>query len=52
MCADTTKCAHLLITKGIYDWKHALERLRNRTSIQWNIYMTRLHLVADVIKSL
>jgi len=23
MCADTTKCAHFLIRKGIFDWKHA-----------------------------
>ena len=29
MCADTTKCAHFLIRKGIFDWKHALERLRS-----------------------
>jgi len=29
MWADTTKCAHSLITKGIFDWKHALERLRS-----------------------
>ena len=29
MCADTTKCAHCLIRKGICDWKHALERLRS-----------------------
>jgi len=27
MCADTTKCAHFLIRKEIFDWKHALERL-------------------------
>ena len=27
MCADTIKCAHFLIRKGIFDWKHALERL-------------------------
>ena len=25
MCADTTKCAHFLIRKGICDWKHAEE---------------------------
>ena len=24
MCADTTKCAHFLVRKGIFDWKHAL----------------------------
>ena len=29
MCADRTKCAHFLIGKGIFDWKHALERLRS-----------------------
>jgi len=29
MFADTTKCAHFLIRKGIFDWKHALEHLRN-----------------------
>ena len=29
MCADTSKCAHFLIRKGIYDWKHAPERLRS-----------------------
>jgi len=29
MCADKTKCAHFLIRKGIFDWKHALERLRS-----------------------
>jgi len=29
MCADTTKCAHFLIRKGICDWKQALERLRS-----------------------
>jgi len=29
MRADTTKCAHFLIREGIFDWKHALERLRN-----------------------
>jgi len=29
MCADTTKCVHLLIRKGIFDRKHALERLRS-----------------------
>ena len=29
MCADTTKCAHFLIRKGICDWKHALERQRS-----------------------
>jgi len=28
MCADTTKCAHFLIRNRIFDWKHALERLR------------------------
>jgi len=30
MSADTTKCAHFLIRKGICDWKHALERLRSQ----------------------
>jgi len=25
MWADTTKCAHFLIRKGICDWKHAEE---------------------------
>ena len=29
MCADTTKCAHFLIRKWTFDWKHALERLRS-----------------------
>jgi len=29
MSADTTKCAHFLIRKGIFDWKHALGRLRS-----------------------
>ena len=29
MYADTTKCAHFLIRKRIFDWKHGLERLRN-----------------------
>jgi len=29
MCANTTKCAHFLIKKGIFDWKHVLERLRS-----------------------
>ena len=28
MCADTTECAHFFIGKGIFDRKHALERLR------------------------
>jgi len=27
--ADTTKCVYFLIRKGIFDWKHALERLRS-----------------------
>jgi len=30
MCADTTKYAHFLIWKGIFDWKQTLERLRSR----------------------
>jgi len=30
MCADTTKYAHFLIIKGIFDCKHAYERLRSR----------------------
>jgi len=52
MCADTTKCAHFRIRKGIFDWKHALERLRihehrmERTDAT-NIQMSRLHLVAE-----
>jgi len=29
MCADTIKCAHVLIRKGRFDCKHCLERLRN-----------------------
>jgi len=29
MCADAAKCAHFLIRKEIFDWKHALERLRS-----------------------
>jgi len=29
MCADTTKCAHFLIRKGIFDWKHVLKFLRS-----------------------
>ena len=29
ICADTTKCVHFLIRKGVFDWKHALERLRS-----------------------
>jgi len=29
MCADTAKCAHFLIRKGIFDWKHALEHRRS-----------------------
>jgi len=29
MYADTTKCEHFLIKKGILDWKHVLERLRS-----------------------
>jgi len=29
MGADTTKCAHFLIRKEIFDWNHALERLRS-----------------------
>ena len=29
MCADTTKCAHFLIRKGLFDWKHAHESLRS-----------------------
>jgi len=29
VCADTTKCAHFLIRKGIFEWKHALDRLRS-----------------------
>jgi len=49
MCADTTKCAHFLIRKGIFDWKHALERLRNHEHSMKHIYMPQLHLVADVI---
>ena len=28
ICADTTKCAHFLMRKGLCDWKHALERLK------------------------
>jgi len=28
-CAATTKCAHFPIRKGIFDWKHTLERLRS-----------------------
>jgi len=30
MWTDTTKCAHLVIRKGIFDWKHILEPLRSR----------------------
>ena len=29
MCAVTTKCAHFLFGKGIFDWNHALEHLRS-----------------------
>jgi len=29
MRANTTKRAHLVIRKGIFDWTHALERLRS-----------------------
>jgi len=29
MCADTTIREHFLIRKGIFDWKHVLERLRS-----------------------
>ena len=29
MCADTAKCANILIRKGIFDWKHTPERLKS-----------------------
>ena len=48
MWVDTTKYTHFLIRKGICGWKHALSCLRTRKK-QWNIRMSRLRLVADVI---
>jgi len=37
MCADTTKCAHFHIRKGIFDWKHALEGLRSHEHLMEHI---------------
>ena len=34
MSTDTTKCAHFLIRKGIFDWNHALLCDRGATSVQ------------------
>ena len=47
MCADTTKCAHFLIRKGICDWNHALERLRSQEQSVERIDAT-ITLAADV----
>jgi len=30
MYEDTTKCAHFLTSKGIFDWQHGFDRLRSR----------------------
>jgi len=40
MCVDATKCAHFLIRKGIFDWKHARERLRSHEQSVEHIYAT------------
>ena len=40
MCADTIECAHFHIRKGIFDWKHGLERLRSHEHSMENIDAT------------
>ena len=46
MCDDTTKCAHFLIRKGIFDRKHALERLRSHEHSMEHIDATQWRSVA------
>jgi len=50
MCTDTTKCAHFLIRKGIFDWKHALEPLRSREHSMEHIDATIISLCSTAVK--
>ena len=40
MCADTTKCAHFLIGKGICGWKYAVDSLRSHENSMQHIDAT------------